>query len=241
MSREIGKVRAIYRFPVKSMAGQALDSAAVGWHGLEGDRRFAFLRVGAHSGFPWLTATKLPQLINYIPLTAGSNQQLPTHVRTPEGQELDIRGEELQQEIADAYGSQVEMVQLDQGVFDEAKVSVISTSTINALEEEMGIKLEVARFRPNILMETLEEKAFGEDDWVDKIIHIGDVAKGVALSVYMKDVRCMMINLDPVTGASDSIVLKVVARMNNSNAGVYAMVIRTGQISVGDKIYIQEM
>jgi uncharacterized protein len=233
-------VRAIYRYPVKSMAGQLLDSATVGWHGLDGDRRLAFLRVGAQGGFPWLTASKLPRLIQYIPLTPDSNC-LPTHVRTPEGQELDLRGQTLQQEISSAHGSKVEILQLDQGVFDEAKVSVISTATITAIEQETGIHLDVARFRPNILVEPLDEKAFGEDEWIGKIVSFGDGATAAALNVYMKDIRCVMINLDPATATADSRVLKAVARMNNSNAGVYAMVIKTGVVSVGDKIYLQEL
>jgi uncharacterized protein len=242
MSREIGKVRAIYRYPVKSMAGQVLDSAAVGWHGLVGDRRFAFLRVGVQSGFPWLSASKLPELLRYIPLMPDSDQNshLPTHVRTPAGQELDIRGESLRQEISSAHGSPVEMVQLDQGVFDEAKVSLIAISTIKAIEEKAGINLEVARFRPNILIETLEEKAFVEDEWVDKIIHIGDGRNRVSLNAYLKDVRCVMINLDPSTSESDSSVLKTVARMNNTKAGAYAMVVKPGQFSVGDRVYLQD-
>jgi uncharacterized protein YcbX len=243
MIKEIGKVKAIYRYPVKSMAGQSLDSASIGWHGLDGDRRFAFIRVSTESGFPWLSASKLPKLLQYIPLTTSSDEDscIPTHVRTPEGQELDLRGHQLQQEISDAYGSQVEIMQLDQGIFDEAKVSAISVSTIDAIEKETGTRLDVARFRPNILIDDLDGKAFGEDEWVGKIIWVGEGAKRAALYAYMKDVRCVMINLDPATGAADSKVMKAVVRMNNNNAGVYAMVMRTGLISVGDKLYSQEI
>jgi len=239
----IGKVIAIYRYPVKSMAGQSLDSATIGWHGLEGDRRFAFVRAGNNSGFPWLSASKLPKLLKYVPFTPGGNQDslLPTHVRTPEGEELDLRGQRLQQEISDAYGSQVEIMQLDQGIFDEAKVSVISIATINAIGQETGTNLDVARFRPNILIETLDGRAFEEDEWVGKIMWMGERANRAALNLYMQDIRCVMINFDPVTVASNPSVLKTVVRMNNNNAGVYAAVMRTGVISTGDKIYLQEI
>src|ERR1051325_9507989 len=218
MMKEIGNVKALCRYPVKSMAGQSLTSVAVGWHGLDGDRRFAFLRVGTQNGFPWLTASKLPTLIRYIPFTPDSDQEsgLPTHVRTPEGQELDLRGPVLQQEIANACGSQVEVMRLDQGVFDEGKVSLISTSTIQAIEQEAGIRLDVARFRPNLLIETPDGKAFEEDEWVGRMIRVGDGAEGAALHVYMQDIRCVMINLDPATAAADSTVLKAVVRMNNN-------------------------
>src|SRR5262249_3140608 len=49
----LGRVREIVRYPVKSMAGTATESALLGLHGLDGDRRFAFRRIGDEGGFPW--------------------------------------------------------------------------------------------------------------------------------------------------------------------------------------------
>jgi len=57
---EIGHVEAIFRYPVKSMGGERLEVANLGWHGIDGDRRLAFRRIDDRSGFPWLTASKLP-------------------------------------------------------------------------------------------------------------------------------------------------------------------------------------
>src|SRR3954467_11816109 len=83
----LGTIREIYRYPVKSMAGEAQRVATIGWHGLDGDRRFAFRRIGDTSGFPWLTASKLPVLLSlhhYYPGGAGA----VIRVATPAGQEL---------------------------------------------------------------------------------------------------------------------------------------------------------
>jgi uncharacterized protein YcbX len=67
MLKEIGHVEAIFRYPVKSMRGQRLEVANMGWHGIDGDRRLAFRRVNDLSCFPWLTASKLPELILFSP------------------------------------------------------------------------------------------------------------------------------------------------------------------------------
>ena len=67
MSIEIGQVEAILRYPVKSMAAERLGFASLGWHGIDGDRRLAFRRVNDHSGMPWLTAGKLPDLLLFTP------------------------------------------------------------------------------------------------------------------------------------------------------------------------------
>ena len=55
-----GQVEAIFRYPVKSMRGEPLEVANLGWHGLEGDRRLPFRRINDRSGFPWLTEASFP-------------------------------------------------------------------------------------------------------------------------------------------------------------------------------------
>src|SRR6516164_9372477 len=123
---QIGRVCEIVRYPVKSMAGTATESAFLGWHGLDGDRRFAFRRVEDDSGFPWLTASRLPQLLLYHPvgLDETTGEPLPTHVRTPAGSHVALRSAELKAELAEHFGREVDLLQLNRGIFDEAAVSV---------------------------------------------------------------------------------------------------------------------
>src|SRR5215472_763547 len=111
MPIEIGKIEAIFRYPVKSMRGEQLDAATLGWHGLEGDRRFAVRRLDERGGSPWLTAGRLPDLISLTPLRRenGNGEGLPTHIRTPEGEEMPLLGETLASEIGRRYGAPVQM------------------------------------------------------------------------------------------------------------------------------------
>src|SRR2546421_8482740 len=103
---ELGRINAIFRYPVKSMAGELLDAARLSWHGIEGDRRLAFRQLTDGSAFPWLTASKLPELLLYKPIRLDSNsaEPLPTHVRTPDGKEYELRSNELREEISIRYG-----------------------------------------------------------------------------------------------------------------------------------------
>src|SRR5262249_12064367 len=71
MPIKVGEVEALFRYPVKSMSGELLEVADLGWHGLEGDRRLAFRRLDDRSGFPWLTASKLPELLLFVPERRG--------------------------------------------------------------------------------------------------------------------------------------------------------------------------
>jgi uncharacterized protein len=236
----VGNVREITRYPVKSMAGMATESAMLGWHGLEGDRRFAFRRIGEDNGFPWLTASRLPELLLYQPvgLDERSGESLPAHVRTPTGSQLEIRSAELNAEISQRFGSDVELMQLRHGIFDEGAVSVISLATMATIGREAGVEgdLDQRRFRMNIALETESPDPFLEDSWVGGTLVFGDKDAGPAVSVTMPDLRCVMINLDPDTAANDARIMKTVVRLNQNYAGVYATVLRTGTIRVGDRV-----
>src|SRR5229473_203483 len=68
MGIELGHISAIFRYPIKSMAGESLDSAKIGWNGVEGDRRLAFRRLADRGAFPWLNARRLHELLLYEPI-----------------------------------------------------------------------------------------------------------------------------------------------------------------------------
>lgn len=220
------------------MAGVATESAILGWHGLDGDRRFAFRRMGDGGGFPWLTASRFPGLLLYRPvgLDESSGEPLPTHVRTPAGKQVELTSPELQSEIAESCGMPVEMMKLKNGIFDDAPISVIGTGTIAAIGREVDMDLDRRRFRANIVLETSEPGPFLEDEWVGGTLMFGEDDATPAVSVTARDVRCMMINLDPDTARQDGRVLKTVVRMNATNAGVYGTVVRTGTIRVGQAV-----
>ncbi len=245
MSRgEIGRVEAIFRYPVKSMAGERVEAARLGWHGIEGDRRLALRRTGERGGgFPWLTASKLADLLLFTPLRRGDGAEddLPTHVRTPEGDELEVFGEKLSAEIERRHGAPVEMMHLRAGIFDEANVSVISAETVGAIGEAAGIGADVRRFRPNIVVRLLRPAPFREDEWPGGVLAFGEPGEGPRVSVTMRDARCSIVNLDPDSARSAPEVLKAAVRTNQNNAGVYGTVIRTGRVATGQAIHLQEL
>jgi uncharacterized protein YcbX len=241
MGVEIGRIQAIYRYPVKSMAGESLECTQLGWYGLEGDRRFAFRRVAEQGGFPWLTAGKLPELLLYKPIRQGTSQDnnLPTHVVTPTGKVLEMRSDELRDEIMHRYEADVELMHLKQGIFDEASVSLISLATSQKITDASGQAPDIRRFRPNIVIDTGQSEPFSEDQWVGKTISFGDAEDSPAIQVTLRDKRCAMVNLHPDTAQSDAAVLKTVVKLNQFCAGVYGTVIRPGELVVGQRVYLK--
>jgi hypothetical protein len=244
MLMEIGQVEGIFRYPVKSMAGERLEVAELGWHGLEGDRRLAFRRIDNRSDFPWLSASNLPDLLRFAPHRSDGAQgdlHLPTHILTPDGDVMPVFGEDLATEVGRRYGAPVQMMQLKHGIFDEASISVIALDTVREIGRLSGRSLDVRRFRPNVVVRLLRPAPFQEDEWVGGVLSFGksDDDDAPAVSVTMRDVRCAMVNLDPDSASPAPEVMRTVVRAHQNTAGVYGTVTRIGRLAVGQKIFLR--
>lgn len=238
MRIEIGQIEAIFRYPVKSMRGESLDAATLGWHGLDGDRRLAFRRLDERGGFPWLSASKLPELILYTPQRRddGNGDVLPTHVLTPEGEAMPVFGDALAAEVGRRLGAPVEMMQLKHGIFDDACISVITSDTAREICRLAGRSADVRRFRPNLVVRSTRKIPFEEDDWVGGVLKFGEADDAPAVAVTMRDVRCAMVNFDPDGGSPSPEMMKAVVLANQNNAGIYGTVTRIGRLAVGQSV-----
>jgi uncharacterized protein len=238
---KIGEVEALFRYPVKSMSGERLEVAELGWHGLEGDRRLAFRRTEDRSGFPWLTASKLPELILFAPQRQGATPEgdLPTHIRTPEGEDLAVFGQDLAADIGRRHGSPVEMMYLNRGIFDEASISVISSATVGEIGRLAGQRADVRRFRPNILISSLRSVPFEEEDWVGGVLSFQETHDAATISITNRDERCSMVNFDPDSGRPTAEILKTIVRVKDNKAGVYGTVTRRGRLAVGQPVFFE--
>jgi uncharacterized protein YcbX len=241
MPIEIGEIEAIFRYPVKSMRGESLAAATLGWHGLDGDRRLAFRRLDERGEFPWLTASQLPDLILFTPQRRqdANGEALPTHCLTPGGESMPIFGEALATEIGRRYGHGVEMMQLRHGIFDDATISVITSDTVREIGRLAGRSADTRRFRANIVVRSTRAVAFEEDEWLGGVLTFGDAHDAPAVTVTRRDVRCAMVNIDPDGGNPSAEVLKAVVRANQNNAGIYGTVTRIGRLAIGQSVVLE--
>jgi uncharacterized protein len=229
----VGRIAALRRYPVKSMAGENLDKAEVSWHGLAGDRRWAFVRDGqVRSGFPWLTIRELPELAHYRPRFAdpGRPDASVTLVRRPSGGELDVADPALAAEL----GPGVHVIKQNRGVFDTMPLSLLTTQTLASLGRLAGTDLVPERFRPNFLVDALAGD-FPEDAWVGRILRVG----GLRMRVDQRDQRCVMVTIDPVTLDRDPAILRAIARERDARLGVYGSTVQPGPVAVGDTVELE--
>ena len=229
----IGRVAALWRYPVKSMGAESLDEVEVSWHGLAGDRRWAFVRSGVErSGFPWLTIRERSDMGHYRPwfVEPSKPNTSPTRVRTPAGDDFDVVDPALAAELS----HDVRVIKQDRGVFDTVPLSLITTQTVAALGATVGAELDVQRFRPNLLVEATSGAAFPEDAWVGAVLRIG----GATMRVDKRDKRCAVVNVDPATARQDPSTLRAIARAREGCLGVYGSTVQPGHLAIGDLVYL---
>lgn len=234
----VGVVKQLYRYPVKSMRGQALDAAPVYWHGLVGDRRYAFVRAGNTSRFPWLTGREVPQLLRYRPyLGEGDPGSVAVRVRTPAGDDFAVEDAALRDELAAQHGAEVRLLHSNRGIPDSAAVSLLGAASVREIGERAEVSLDPIRFRPNILVATTNDRPFEEEEWLGGLLIFGDRPDSARIRANRKDVRCMMVNLDPELAEQNPAVLRAIVRERETCAGLYASVEAIGTIQVGDPVY----
>jgi uncharacterized protein YcbX len=238
MSQEqtvVGRVVAIWRYPVKSMAAEALEAVDVSWHGLAGDRRWAFVRPRLErSAFPWLTIRERSDLWRFKPSFAdpARPEVSTTHVRAPSGKTFDVTDPAL----ADLLTPGVRVIRQNRGVFDAAPLSLMTAQTVAALGSSAGHpSLEALRFPPNLVVEATDGEPFAEDAWIGATLRVGDLA----MRIDRRDERCVIVNVDPRTADRDPAVLRTIARERQACLGVYGTTVEPGQVALGDVVRVE--
>jgi uncharacterized protein len=256
----VGRIDSLWRYPVKSMRGEELEEAFVGFSGVYGDRLFAFRSSAAPEGFPYLTGREQREMILYRPrfrhpdkavmppnqaeaeaLAPGLNPlfakpaDLAVEVETPSGEVLGIDDPELASMLGERMGDghTLTLLRSERAMTDCRPVSLFSIQTARQLGDEIGTTLDKRRFRANIYLDLQGGRGFGEDSFVGHTLRIG--AK-VVIAVLERDPRCKMITLDPDTAEPSGTVLRQVSRAHEGMAGVYGAVLVEGIVRPGDEI-----
>ena len=256
----IGQVESLWRYPVKSLRGEALPEIFTGFSGVYGDRLFAFRSSAAPAGFPYLTGREYHELLLYRPRfrrpekaakpanlaeaealspllnpVAADPADLALDVETPLGELLAIDSPALLRQLGEAVGvgHSLTLLRSERAMTDCRPISLFSLQTARQLGDEVGAVLDKRRFRANLYLDIGTAPGFSENALVGRKVRIGSK---VVISVVERDPRCQMITLDPDTAAPNPEILRKVARDHDRTAGVYGAVLEEGMIRVGDPV-----
>ena len=236
--KAIGCVKEVNLYPVKSMRGTRVREASLYWYGLNGDRKYAFVRPNTPSGFPWLTGRELPRLLQYEPYFVSPDEPMRSDIRvkTPSGEVLPLASSELKQALSAGHDEDLSLLHLNRGTYDAMPLSLITENTLKRLECTLNQPLDLRRFRANLVLQTDGE---AETTWLNASLTFGERPDSAEIRVSHRTKRCVMVNLEPETGEHDARVLKEVAKTMQACASVYVIVSKLGNIKVGDTVYLK--
>jgi uncharacterized protein YcbX len=260
--KTVGTVESLWRYPVKSMCGEALAESFVGFSGVYGDRCYAFKSSAARKGFPYLNANVQQQMLLYRPrfrhpesasrppnLAEASGiapgvtpanpdpEELMLDVLTPSGAVVAIDDPALIEMLCEGLRGEhrLTLVRSDRALTDCRPLSMISLQTVRQVGEELDGPVDKRRFRSNVYIDLASGQGFAEDELVGRRVRLGPKA---VVAVLERDPRCKMVSLDPDTGEHNPEVLRTVAQAHGAFAGVYCAVLVEGILSVGDSVEV---
>jgi uncharacterized protein YcbX len=210
-------IQELWRYPVKSMAGERLESAEVTEAGIVGDR---MVLVAGPDG-RIITSRTHPRLLRL----RGS--------LAPDGEPL-INGKpwkdrESAEAVRAAAGPEARLVRYDGP--DRFDVLALLIGTDGAFEQ-LGV--DHRRLRPNIVIGGVDGLA--ERGWPGRRLRVG----GVIASIAKLRSRCVMTTYDPDTQEQDLSVLRRIASEFGGQMALDCGVLGGGRIVVGDPVELLE-
>lgn len=227
----LGRLVELWRFPVKSMAGERLTSVEVDDRGLVGDREWAVYDEEGRlaSGKRTNRFRRMDEVFTLSARTVDDHVE----VLLPDGRQV-VAGEgPADLALSDHFGEEVELApEADIAHQDAGQVSLVGTATLRELGRMCGFDepVDPRHLRANLVVETAEP--FEEEGWAGREVRAGQVV----LRVVERIERCRMVDLEQVGLPALGGLLKVVGAERDLCAGVYADVVEPGAIAEGDQL-----
>jgi uncharacterized protein YcbX len=248
-------IASIYRYPVKGLGPDHLDSAEFRpGRTIAADRLYAI--ENGPSGFDPARPSYLPknrflmlmrngrlaaldtpfdEATHTLVIRSGGREAARGDLRTPAGR-AEIERFFAAYCAAELRGPPKVLNAPDHSFSDVARkvVSIINLASVAALETIIGAPVHPLRFRANLYVRGWEP--WSELDLVGREIAVGPSAR---LKVVKRIVRCAATNVDPDTGIRDlTIPDTLMQNLGHTDCGIYAEVIDGGTIAPGDEVKI---
>jgi len=207
------KVTEIWRYPVKTMAGEKLQCARLGPLGIDGDR---VVHVEDAQGRV-ITSRTHPRFLGHQGTLGRDGEPLV------DGQPWN--SPEVAAEVVDMVGPGAKLVRYDGAErFDVLPLLVATDGAVAAFGHDYR------RLRPNIVIGGVE--GLTEREWPGGCLRIGKVLIGV------QDLRlrCIMTSYDPDTLVQDKEITRGIYRRFGGKLALNCFVIEGGEIAVGDEV-----
>lgn len=208
--KEIGRVAAIHRYPVKSLAGETLQSVEIAEDGIPGDRASALFVTHGHAR------------------TGKTYRGKEHHL-------LHLTGDESKAvELANSANVDVE-VRTGAHFFDAAPISIVFDTWIDEISRGLGRELDYRRFRANFYVKAAEDFRMSDRELPGAVIEIGTAVLRVSKAI----VRCVTPTYDVETGEPLPELLTYLATERETCFGIYGDVELAGVVRTGDALRLR--
>jgi uncharacterized protein len=223
-------VHEIRRYPVKSMAGEALDGVEIDARGLAGDRWYAVvdgdgrLASGKHSR----RFRRRDAVFDFAArTTVGGGVRV-----TGRGGDWLVGDPALDAALSDAMGDPVRVLAESATPHQDAgEVSLVGTASLDWCREHLGVDADRRRLRPNLVVDTTEP--FVEETWSGEL-RVGTTC----LRVTRRVERCRMIDIAQEGLSREGAWLKALTDTRQMCLAVYLDVVDPGTIRLGDDVAV---
>lgn len=216
----------LWRYPVKSLAGERLAASDLGDRGLPGDRGVAAFETSPHPKAKELSARDVSPLLQFRSRLNGSGPEIsgPELAWTPWAEA------QVGAALSRRCRRTVELRAVPEGAFDSFPILMVHLDTIRALGAELGREVDRRRFRANLYLDEGGIAPHGEPELAGRQIRVGEAVLEVARGCP----RCAITTRDPDTWASWPQLLRHLVQAHRELVGVYCLVAQPGRVAVGD-------
>jgi uncharacterized protein len=234
-SRTVGRVSTITRYPVKSLVGEALESAAVTDRGIEGDRLWAVRDADGKLG-SGKSSRRFRRMPGLLDLTARYVADSTPVVTFPDGRELTAEDSAIHDALSGHVGRPVTLArEAEVSHFDECALHLVTTRSLARLGELHGAEVDPRHFRANLVVDDGDQPRFDEDEWVGRELTVGPE---LVIHVRRPMPRCVMVTLPQVGLPADRGLLDSVTRVNDMALGLVLDVVTPGTIRLDDLVRV---
>ncbi len=227
-----GVIHSLWRYPVKSLLGEKLDSLHIDQRGVVNDRLYAIATPEGKFASGKNTH-RFRRLDGLFTMSATTDAETVS-IKFPDGTVFTNDSTNIHEKLSKTLGQKVELSKENQiSHFDAGSIHILTTGMLSKLQRLLPqAQIDERRFRPNIVVELFPD--IPDDDLIGKTISLGEVE----LKINTKTERCRMITLQQGTLESRPELLKAVSKSFGLNVGVYASVLKPGVVRQDDGVRV---
>jgi uncharacterized protein YcbX len=234
--QSVGTVRALFRYPVKSTAGQGLQLAELDARGLVDDRSWAVYTAdgGIVSGKTTRRFRRVDGLMSWRSTTpADSAAGHPPWLHSPDGVRYRVDDPAAAAALTAAFRQPLTpRPETTVPHYDECGVHLVTTSALRRAAQLAGGRIDGRRLRPNIVLDT-DGVDFLEDGWQGAELAIGSE---VVLRVGSGMPRCAMVDQPQDGLLAGPPLLRALGREHHLLLGAQTEVVTIGIIRTGEQV-----